>query len=327
MARSQQRSGFTLIELLVVIAIIAVLIALLLPAVQQAREAARRSTCKNNMHQIGLALHNYHDTHKVFPPAAFKVLMTGVTSNTKNRQATYWGSLLLPYLDQAPLYQSMKWGSDEMIWDQGPNLAARITPIAVLKCPSATDLAAYGELDKDGATSRDGITMGEDISPCNYSPVITGTIGNPAVSAQATWGNNRMDDYVPLNRTYYTGGFTQNNCFEMTEIRDGTSNTAAIGERFRSGVTEVGNVRFRAYYCLGSPDAENKHAAFAGSLGTPINSRLENDIGFAGFHSNHAGGAQFLMFDGAVRFLSENLDNNLRAALASRGGKETIGEY
>src|SRR3712207_6554389 len=137
------RKGFTLIELLVVIAIIAILIALLLPAVQQAREAARRSQCKNNLHQMGLALHNYHDAHNVFPPANFKVLIQDTSPDQFNSQSTHWGAMLLPYLDQAPLYNSMVWGSHPTIWYQGPNLVAQQTVLTVFQCPSSTDRPQY----------------------------------------------------------------------------------------------------------------------------------------------------------------------------------------
>tara|TARA_R110000868_G_scaffold208062_1_gene457305 strand:- start:37608 stop:38450 length:843 start_codon:yes stop_codon:yes gene_type:complete len=109
----KKRTGFTLIELLVVIAIIAILIALLLPAVQQAREAARRSTCKNNLKQIGLALHNYHDTHRSFPPCYVDQVVGGVTSGNN----LGWSMFLLPYMDQATLYQKIsETGAMNVFW-------------------------------------------------------------------------------------------------------------------------------------------------------------------------------------------------------------------
>ena len=147
----QRRRGFTLIELLVVIAIIAILIALLLPAVQQAREAARRSQCKNNLKQIGLAIHNYHDVSRSFP-------FSWMLGNDFN--ASVWGVMILPYLDQAPLYN--RWDSSVPAWDtaatvfgfpaspvQG-NLAVIRTPLAVYKCPS-TPLANVHNYDYSGA--------------------------------------------------------------------------------------------------------------------------------------------------------------------------------
>ena len=335
---SPRRRGFTLIELLVVIAIIAILIALLLPAVQQAREAARRTQCKNNMHQLGLALHNYHDAFGVFPASSLKALMqdangsmgppTYPPNDMFSRQSTYWGSMLLPYLDQAPKYNSMTWGSYPVIWDNGSNLAAREMRIPVLRCPSAPDADAYTELDKDGNPTRDGITIGQNIAPCNYGVVVSGTLGNPAVSNRASWGNNRMDDGFPQD-TRYSGAFTQNHSYSTADVLDGTSNTAAIGERYRSHPDC--NARFRAYFCIGTPDAQNKGSAYAGSIGVTLNVPICETSGdrpsFAGFHSPHEGGVHFLMLDGAVRFLSENLDNNIRLALGTRRGRDIVGEF
>ena len=105
---ARRRSGFTLIELLVVIAIIAILIALLLPAVQQAREAARRSTCKNNLKQLALALHNYHDTHRSFPVGLMRP-----DSNPASTQGhgVGWSAMILPFMHQAPLYNSINWNA------------------------------------------------------------------------------------------------------------------------------------------------------------------------------------------------------------------------
>tara|TARA_R110002111_G_scaffold247140_4_gene310181 strand:+ start:83326 stop:84168 length:843 start_codon:yes stop_codon:yes gene_type:complete len=134
----KKRTGFTLIELLVVIAIIAILIALLLPAVQQAREAARRSTCKNNLKQIGLALHNYHDTHRSFPPCYVDQVVGGVTSGNN----LGWSMFLLPFQDQTPLYQKIsETGAMNVFWttvtpmtDSTTGYAKVILP--VFNCPS-----------------------------------------------------------------------------------------------------------------------------------------------------------------------------------------------
>jgi len=326
-AALRSRRGFTLIELLVVIAIIAILIALLLPAVQQAREAARRTQCKNNLHQLGIALHNYHDTYRVFPASCFKVLLQDAGSDIYNRQATLWGSLLLPYIDQAPLFNTLKFGSHPVIWDNGPNLAARQTPLAAFRCASAPESNAYDQLDKDGNPTRDGITIGPKIAPANYGLVASSNIGNPDDATRATWGNNRIDDTTPVDGRF-NGPFVQNLCFTTGDILDGTSNTVAMGERFRSAKTDPpGNTRFRAYFVVGTPDAQNQHACFVGSIGTTLNSPLENEYGFAGFHSPHEGGVQFLLLDGAVRFLSENLDNQVRLAIGSRKGKDVVGEF
>ncbi len=130
------RAGFTLVELLVVIAIIGILIALLLPAVQAAREAARRTQCSNNCKQIGLALHNYHDTHRSFPMAMFISFTDPAAPGSVNAQS--WGTALLPYMEQQPLYDQL----DHSLAPCQPigsvaNIAVICTPVAGFVCPSA----------------------------------------------------------------------------------------------------------------------------------------------------------------------------------------------
>jgi len=139
--KERRRIGFTLIELLVVIAIIAILISLLLPAVQQAREAARRTQCRNNMKQIGLALHNYHDVFNSFPPGYVAKIPNNKTSSERSMFA--WGSLILPYIDQGNVYQVLDPGNvltlDQRLLDPvvGPALVAAIqTPLASFRCPT-----------------------------------------------------------------------------------------------------------------------------------------------------------------------------------------------
>ncbi len=142
------RCGFTLIELLVVIAIIAILIALLLPAVQQAREAARRTQCKNNLKQLGLALHNYHDVMKQFPPGFVDQLSSAATASGAAVAATTqdgnwgWGSYTLPYIDQAPLYNLLNVGNRTLLQaaNDTTNGGRRglQTPLEAFRCPSDT---------------------------------------------------------------------------------------------------------------------------------------------------------------------------------------------
>jgi prepilin-type N-terminal cleavage/methylation domain-containing protein len=137
MTRIQKR-GFTLIELLVVIAIIAILIALLLPAVQQAREAARRSQCRNNLKQVGLAIHNYHDAFNTIPPAWISTQFQVAAGDVSHWS---WGTFLLPYIDQAPLYSLLQPGTrrlDQNLALGGATAAALTTPLTVFRCPSDT---------------------------------------------------------------------------------------------------------------------------------------------------------------------------------------------
>jgi prepilin-type N-terminal cleavage/methylation domain-containing protein/prepilin-type processing-associated H-X9-DG protein len=317
----KMRLAFTLIELLVVIAIIAILIALLLPAVQQAREAARRTQCKNNLKQLGLALHNYHDTYRVFPAACFKVLIQDAAAPPEEKQSTHWGSMILPYMDQAPMYNSMRWGSYPMIWDNGPNLAARQTRLEMIRCPSAGELPLYAQVDSESPRAN----IGNNLAPCNYGVVSSGTLGNPAVSAEATHNRNHMDDGGPTH-SRFNGAFAQNLCYGIRDLTDGASNTVGVGERCRQAASDTDNTQRRQYFFLGSPNARNEHASFSGSIGVTLNSTT-GDYGYAGFQSNHTGGAQFLLLDGSVRFISENLDHLVRRALGTRSAGEVVAEF
>ena len=191
--------AFTLIELLVVIAIIAVLIALLLPAVQQAREAARRTQCRNNLHQIGLALHNYHDTHSVFPP--------GQVYCTSIGQRTNWLVLILPFVDESALYNAYN-----MDHNPGPSGAPQNTTVsdAILSqycCPS------------DGAPENDGNGREGSYAGC--------------------FGTDRVKECSDTSTDPRAGVLYSSSKIRIRDIRDGTSNTLAAGEttEIEMGVT------------------------------------------------------------------------------------------
>ena len=200
MTRARHRSGFTLIELLVVIAIIAVLIALLLPAVQQAREAARRSQCKNNLKQVGLALHNYHDTHRVFPFG--------------NLGGKHWTveAMILPMLDQTALYNLWNFNTTQNCFDlnlaSAPNYPAGKQSIAVYTCPSDPN---SGKLCTTYTGSYGNYTMG------TYFGIMGTVLATPA-----------------------NGIFFSNSSVSMRDITDGTSNTVMVGERGLPNDLELG---------------------------------------------------------------------------------------
>jgi prepilin-type N-terminal cleavage/methylation domain-containing protein/prepilin-type processing-associated H-X9-DG protein len=291
--RSHQslKPGFTLIELLVVIAIIAILIALLLPAVQQAREAARRTECKNKLKQLGLAMHNYHDVHKTFPPGvigrpggagwstrcSFK--SNGAAIGNNDYRAWGWGVFVMPFLDQAPLYNILQPDGCKM-----PDATATFNgtmplnqPVPAFRCPSDT---------------------GGDINALqqNY------TTSNYVVNEQICTTNSKV---------------------KIRDITDGTSNTLLMAER-RMKRDPAGN-RWAGGVVWGrsnNSDAGNKFR-----VNWPINEKniltanngLGGDAGCTrhGMSSNHEGGAQFLMCDGAVRFISENIAHNPAAGSTS----------
>ncbi len=288
--------GFTLIELLVVIAIIAILIALLLPAVQQAREAARRSQCKNNLKQMGLALHNYHDTHKVFP------ISHGDTGNSFG-----WRALVLPYIDQAPLYNQINFSGN--IVDAG-NLTVAQTPLAAYRCPSdpTSDRVSGGNLVWSNwcypatcpAASRN------DIAVTTYKGVDGRAYDQQASASPIPHG--MFDRRMGLNVSGGGGSVvTPNRAIRMRDVVDGTTNVLFVGENspgfhawsswaaWHSPMTTAFPIN-HPWKVWGSAQARMASATTHGWT-----------AGFAS-SSYHVGGAHFLMVDGSVHFLSENMD-------------------
>jgi prepilin-type N-terminal cleavage/methylation domain-containing protein/prepilin-type processing-associated H-X9-DG protein len=291
--------GFTLIELLVVIAIIAILIALLLPAVQQAREAARRTTCKNNLHNIGLAMHNYHDVYKAFPYSCWDDDSYG------------WGTFLLPYLDQAPLFNSINFagaasepdnsgsawpGNVQNVWDTNntpthdgdgasgdvTNLSAPIrTPLEVYTCPSSI------------TESRFNANL-----PAKSDYLASNGVAEDGMFRRIT------DGLDPV-----TGTASKNNVVRIRDIRDGTSNTIAIGEAH-----DVDGARGTAPG-TGFERARNSFGYWVGALwhDEDVQRKMDNFMNVGGdddgFGSIHDGGCHFVMGDGSVRFISENINS------------------
>jgi len=336
-------TGFTLIELLVVIAIIAVLVAMLLPAVQQAREAARRSQCKNNLKQIGLALHTYHDTFNLFPNAAvWGYYAPGTASSTAVPRNYTWLVMLLPYLDQGPLYNAINFSLP--LYD--PSLKTQIdsngTPISakrlsVLMCPS------------------DNVFSGPqwNLSWSNYA------------GASMYWGLNAGWQQDPL-----AGVFTDYCNTGIRDIKDGTSTTIAVGERSTFGFTGGGGWVSGAGKSRAQPGSAVMSPAFVscssnaifpggGTVGAPSTSQAYTSAGYTapwwnvppnaaqvggtgtapfvdspiyygvwginnewyGPSSVHAGGAQFLMCDGTVRFINQSIQlQNPNWSAAPTGG-------
>ena len=299
----KRRDGFTLIELLVVIAIIAILIALLLPAVQQAREAARRSQCKNNLKQIGLALHNYHDTHNVFPPGFLEG--HGWTAS----------AFLLPFVDQAPLYQQLNVNGPINLANTTILGLAR-TPLPGFLCPSSPE--PNPQQNPDIAVVVGGTTY--RIAVSNYVPI-----------------GGQNDLRCNSSTTSQTGLFFANSKINFASITDGSSNTFAYAERTTRGVTNGGTwaaVRTDAggsNFC----GPNNYESIRDGTIPTRNGWAMINGTGYQfGPSSLHVGGAHFLMGDGAVRFVSENIDavNNTTPMstyqkLGCRNDGEVIGEF
>lgn len=314
---TRQRSwlGFTLIELLVVIAIIAILIALLLPAVQQAREAARRTQCRNNLKQLGLALHNYHDNFLMFPPAKIFGSETQGQGWIRGNSLS-WRVMILPYVDQAPLYNQINFSEWIQVRTFSP---ATINPIKnrtlpALFCPSdPTDKVVGGY----GGTNYAGMVADGKNAP------------NPPVqnSGCVSGGVNHGDN---------TGGLAYKGR-QIGQITDGTSNTGLVGEVFRGksfynlcANSDITGQRCRGWF-------EESGYCGADTARTP-NSKIRDEVdwqdetttGQSGprpLSSVHTGGAHVLLADGAVKFVSENVDLNTWRAVGSAAGKEVPGEF
>ncbi len=312
--------GFTLIELLVVIAIIAVLIALLLPAVQQAREAARRTQCRNNLKQVGLALHNYHDTMNMFPPGVIYSGSPSAANATLDGQAyslnhTGW-TMLLPYFDQAPLFnrwnpniasgQAQRSGSPAPLGDPTLNFPVTQTPLTMLQCPSepitgpAPDVTSGEYMSTRGAYTCyifNGGYQGEEYP--SYQRYSSSTVTLP--------------DGRVVNRL---GMFGANGSARLRDIIDGTSNSIAVGETTLDKASSSyrplwGQGRHVGAYGRVIPDPTPSNV---NNCRYRINAANNCDSANNGkpyawvYSSRHVGGAHFVMGDGSVRYLNENMD-------------------
>ncbi len=288
MERKQKR-GFTLIELLVVIAIIAILIALLLPAVQQAREAARRSTCKNNLKQIGLALHNYHETHKMFPIGhQYRGNFDGITDNAFGGSGFAWSYSILPFIDQGPLFEQF---IPERPLAQAPNVTLAQTFLPIFNCPS-----------DDKPTNRNNRAVAQQAT-VSYSGAAGGYDGYQG----GIPGNNP-------NKLRFNGVFDRDNRGKPTDvagIKDGTTNTIMIAEvRWDMNNNGVNNERLygdcnASGWADGGTNVVFTQGQFAMNWTQPQgNPQFARTAG-----SEHDGGAHFLLGDGSVRFISENIQH------------------
>jgi prepilin-type N-terminal cleavage/methylation domain-containing protein len=308
----RSRRGFTLIELLVVIAIIAVLIALLLPAVQQAREAARRTQCKNSLKQIGLAMHNYHDAYNQFPPGYVAKIPFNITSG--ERSLWSWGSFILPYIDQAPLYNLISPGNNllENVLVTNPTVLQNRLP--VFRCASdiGPQVNNYTDSMTIGSTTTNWYTASLQDANGTAVPISTSNyimVSGPADSTTPAVRDPRQSLNTPLGI-----GF-QNGNVGLRDITDGSSNTLLVGERawqYKNMIVGAGTIYGFSASIVDQGSSANVKSAAMNVLGLAYNG-INGTIGLQhdhrGFSSAHIGGAHFLVADGSVRFVSENIDH------------------
>ena len=316
------RVGFTLVELLVVIAIIGVLVALLLPAAQAAREAARRMQCTNNLKQLGLAFHNYHDALLAFPPSYVSTRGGGGVNGSPDsitRDAGPgwgWGTMLLAYIEQQALHNQFDFRRP--CWDEANSSSAQ-TPLSFHLCPSASgDRNAFNVINKSGQPLA---KFARSHYVCN-------------VGQEEPWGF-AMDDYTSVA----DGPLYRNSPTTVADIRDGLSNTVFLGEHhpILSSKTWVGVVpgaavcpspRYAFSDCDHAATLVNVHSGPATdeipSVIHPPNSPLCH---VCQMFAEHPGGCHVLLGDGSVRFVSEYIHQGTWAALSSRAKGEVVGAY
>lgn len=333
----KERRAFTLIELLVVIAIIAVLIALLLPAVQQAREAARRTQCKNNIKQIGLALHNYHSSSNMFPfacDASGPTAWAYQSQFTSVKNMTGW-VMLLPYIDQAPLYNTINasmamgrykgpsWESaPQALAAGGPSGGNSIAPsvkLTALLCPSD-----YGTQTRNGFDGNYGCDTNVISYKTNYGFCASPTFGDWMWGDPAHVSQKTRQMFGPESNT------------QMRDLADGTSNTVAVSEttlNVYDGVTASWGCMQHVgagvdFATINSQRKINDTAccAWTTPAWTYLNPAGTNgEWGTPG--STHTGGCQVLLADGSVRFISENIDGGTRRGLGYIADGNTLGDF
>ncbi len=282
-----RRRGFTLIELLVVISIIGVLIALLLPAVQRAREAARRISCTNNLKQIGIAFHSYHDAHNRLP--------IGYTFTPGYIRGGFgWGAMILPEVEQEPLFDATNFSLP--LWNES-NTTTATTAVSFFLCPS--DETSQGRF-----LEREGFRYAK-------------------TSYVASFGPGNMDASPDDRR----GLFSRNSSTRFAEVTDGLSQTLAGGERHNGTFAVVigshEHIDAETVW-VGAvkedPDDDHAHTTLFQASHTP-SSGFMNDQDAA---SRHDGGANFLFGDGSVKFLKNTINLGVYQALSSRSGGEVI---
>jgi prepilin-type N-terminal cleavage/methylation domain-containing protein/prepilin-type processing-associated H-X9-DG protein len=332
---SKHRHGFTLIELLVVIAIIAVLIALLLPAVQAAREAARRAQCTNNLKQLGLAIHNYHDINGALPPTANNTSTTNLLTPDFSLKAR-----LLPFLEQAPLYNALNMS---FLYNSPQNFTVRVTLVGVLLCPSDSNI-----------------------------PSGTTTVGTMTGTAGYTSYPNNIGTYARNFGNMFDGpayemGANFGGTVSLATITDGTSNTAMFSEHVRGRNIATQDGSFQIYRDTNDPDsaaiplmtlAANCQAAPLISQGGTLGSAqkghdwLDQNCGDGGGYSHvmnpnkracyfsnvsgsktytmvnassyHSGGVNVNFLDGTVKFVKDSVSQQTWWAIATKAGGEVV---
>ncbi|HUQ72005.1 MAG TPA: DUF1559 domain-containing protein [Planctomycetaceae bacterium] len=327
------RRGSTWVDVIAVLVVIVVIGLLALPATQQSREAARRTQCRNNLRQIGLSLHNYHDAYAAFSPGYF-------LNSDGNYLGWGWASTLTPYIDSSPIYNEFrpildgglqgtpifKWYSAAMPAfrcpsDEGTKL---LSHTLICSAPVTDGIVTPATLDIPNHFARSnyfgvvgylhaevgGIAFNASGEPAGQPPLVNaGSLGN--IGSTFSVGHRYCD---PAN---FRGAFGQNSWTKIADIKDGTSNTLIVGERYTPRNEQPGAVGHGTW--VGVPDCSTA-AGLAMALGdtaVKLNAGAKTRAETTGFGSVHTGGAHFLCADGAVHFVRNEIDIDLYRDLST----------
>ena len=305
----RRNAAFTLVELLVVIAIIGVLVALLLPAIQAAREAARRSSCSNNLKQIGLGLHNYHDTHGVFPPGHMIWNPNTPPGHglTGSMRLMGWQVHLLPFIEQGSIYDQYNFSGSVPI-NQPDNMRLHWTWIETYLCPSNPGLVGVWWT---GAVNPATGDSNLDATPTHYSGI----------------ADDECHVQDCIGPWWIAGGkglFFTGSRVKMRDIVDGTSNTVAVCENVAPdphGPNRYRGKTWVSYNLMSVSNGINFPFRLNPPLSHPGYSQLDSPASY------HPGGCHFMMADASVRFISENINQETLMGLATRAGREVLGDF
>jgi prepilin-type N-terminal cleavage/methylation domain-containing protein/prepilin-type processing-associated H-X9-DG protein len=332
-SRPRRAPAFTLIELLVVIAIIAVLIGLLLPAVQAARQAASRAQCLNNMRQIGIGMHNYHDTSGSFPSgiimhvidvtygAGGTIISPSISINCQPAFPVFqdlygypgwgWGTMMLPQVEQSVIYNQFNFSFTAVDWQ---NDTASLIPLSTFLCPADAAPRSFAVTDAWGVTPPSPLLL----PTSNY----LGVLGTGP---------------VPLIPTTVDGMFGSNSQINVRDVTDGTSQTLAVGERSYTTGYSTWMAMVPGGWLFPTP-VSNQGGPFSPAGGVPSCGMVLTPVGLVDaprtpnnksghpedFSSRHTGGVNFLFADGSARFIKDSINFRTYVSLATRAGGEVV---
>ncbi|MEW4565449.1 DUF1559 domain-containing protein [Bremerella sp. JC770] len=313
----KSQAAFTLVELLVVIAIIGILIALLLPAVQQAREAARRMQCQNNLKQMGLAMHNYHDTNGCFPAGFYR---RSYSYSTFSGPGWGWATMILPQMEQNNRYEALQ-VMDQFCSDDAAVVEFSQPPIDAYRCPSTP------------GTDLNDAFKNADTEPSHGLSTYKGVFGD--LNTQYNYSD---DDCAYYQGSCIDGGngmFSANSATRFRDVTDGTTNTVMIGEvpfgpnGTRNSSDELVDYKGAVWVGVTTGGASSNvatHQTLRGVISSGSTSKVYkiNGTNSYAFGSHHPGGAQFVLSDGSVRFFTENMDGVSVNRIANKEDGEVI---